>query len=58
MSPVKLPPGTLPPDAQRILKDAAAAGSPGTFTRQKAIDRAIERVRSEYPDYFTKEIKP
>lgn len=57
MSPVKLPPGTLPPDAQRILKDAAATGNPGTFTRQKAIDRAIERVRSEYPDYFTKEIK-
>lgn len=48
-------PGQLPPDAADQLKRAAKVGQPGSFARAKAIDRAIERVRSEYPHLFTKE---
>ena len=47
--------GTLPHPAQETLKNASQVGKPGSFERAKAIDRAIEKVRTVYPDYFKKE---
>lgn len=47
--------GTLPYPAQEALKLASQTGLPGSFTRQKAIDRAIQKVRDTYPDYFIKD---
>lgn len=43
----------LPPNAQALLKRAAA--TPDPYERQRAIERAIDYVRSMYPDFFKKE---
>lgn len=47
--------GFLPHPAQETLKNASQVGKSGSFERAKAIDRAIEKVRNTYPDYFKKE---
>lgn len=46
----------LPEHAQRILAEAAA--TPATIdnlARRKAVDKAIERVKREFPGYFKQE---
>lgn len=47
--------GLLPFSAQETLKAASKVGRPGSFERAKAIDRALEKVRTAYPEYFIKE---
>lgn len=47
------PIGKLPPDAEAILKRAASTGEKGSFERQKAINKACEKVRDLYPELFT-----
>lgn len=55
-----LPPAkVLPPEAARLLQQAAQTPIPGhdPLARVKAIDKAIERVKREYPQFFqTKEL--
>ena len=50
-----LPPATtLPTDAAKLLKQAAQTPIPGhdPLARVKAIDKAIERVKRQYPQFF------
>lgn len=44
--------GLLPERARRILMDAAAIPSTSELERRKAVDKAIERVKREFPAYF------
>ncbi len=63
---IGLPPANvLPPHAARLLREAAAtplephAPDP-EFARRKAVDKAIARVKAQYPQYFKPEegVKP
>ena len=47
--------GKLPPDAEALLKSAAATGAPGSLARRVAIDRALDRVAEDYPEHFKSE---
>jgi hypothetical protein len=47
--------GTLPPDAQRWLREASQVGSPGSMARRRAIDLAYRRIDHKYPEYLKKE---
>lgn len=50
----KPPATTLPPDAAKLLKQAAQ--TPITradpLARVKAIEKAVERVKRQYPQFF------
>lgn len=46
----------LPKRAAEILRDAASTPTGlDSLVRRKAVDRAIERIKREYPDYFKPE---
>ena len=50
-----LPPAkVLPQEAARLLQQAAQTPIPGhdPLARVKAIDKAIERVKRQYPQFF------
>lgn len=44
--------GKLPPAAEAIFKAALAVGAPGSLARRAAVDRALDQVQSEFPEYF------
>ncbi|SNR73628.1 hypothetical protein SAMN05192560_0769 [Methylobacillus rhizosphaerae] len=46
----------LPHAAQEILKEAARTSTPGGLSRRIAVDKAIERVKREWPKYFQVEV--
>lgn len=48
------PATTLPLDAAKLLKQAAQTPIPGhdPLARVKAIDKATERVKRQYPQFF------
>ena len=48
------PAKVLPPEAARLLQQAAQTPIPGhdPLARVKAIDKATERVKRQYPQFF------
>ena len=51
--------GALPLEAQRILMRAAQTPVTATdpMARAKAIEKATQRVKAQYPEYFQMEIE-
>lgn len=51
------PAAVLPPAAAKLLQQAAAAPIPASdpLARVKAIEQAIQRVRTNHPEYFKQE---
>jgi len=45
----------LPKAARDKLIAASATGKPLTLRREIAINRAIDQIKADYPEYFTKE---
>lgn len=45
----------LPPAARALLQQAASTPDNPQGTRQKAIEKATEKVRREHPEFFRKE---
>ncbi|WP_137924630.1 MULTISPECIES: hypothetical protein [Cupriavidus] len=46
---------TLPAEASAALAAAAKSHPKDSFARQVAIDAAIKRVKTQYPEYFRQE---
>lgn len=48
------PATTLPPDAAKLLKQAAATepSAADPLRRQKAIEKATQRINQQYPKFF------
>lgn len=44
--------GKLPPAAEAIFKAAVSVGAPGSLARRTAVDRALDQVQAEFPEYF------
>ncbi|MFJ1257864.1 hypothetical protein [Cupriavidus sp. CuC1] len=45
----------LPPEASAALAAAARSHPNDPFAREKAIDAAIKRVKTQFPEYFQPE---
>lgn len=45
----------LPPEASAALAAAAQSHPNDSFARSKAIDAAIKRVKTQFPEYFQEE---
>lgn len=50
-----LPAGTLPADAQFLLRSAAKVGTTGSVSRTAAIQRAYRIIEERYPQYLKQE---
>ncbi len=50
-----LPTGTLPLDAQALLRNAAKVSTTGSVARTAAIQRAYRIIEERYPQYLKQE---
>lgn len=51
----RLPIGTLPAEAQYLLRSAAEVGTAGSVARTAAIQRAYRIIEERYPQYLKQE---